>query len=260
VTAVLIDQIGELVTNSPAHGTGLLGRLADAALVLDGPAVAWVGPAGAAPAADSRVDAAGAAVLPGFVDSHAHLVFAGDRAKEFAARRAGQPYTAGGIRATVAATRSASDATLRANLRRLAVEALAQGATTIECKSGYGLTVADEARSLALAREATPEVTFLGAHVVPAEFAADRLRRAGLHRHARRRSPAPPLDRRVLRDRRLRRRRHPAAGRGPFAGERLASVVHFGNGKDAELLLTFAGGPRVTLRSPRVARKNCPGW
>jgi imidazolonepropionase len=173
VTAVLIDRIGELVTNSPAHGAGPLGVLADAALVLDGPAVAWVGPAAAAPAADSRVDAGGAAVLPGFVDSHAHLVFAGDRATEFAARMAGQPYEAGGIRTTVAATRAASDQALRANLRRLVAEALAQGTTTIECKSGYGLTVADEARSVALAREATPEATFLGAHVVPPEFAAD---------------------------------------------------------------------------------------
>jgi imidazolonepropionase len=99
-------------------------------------------------------------MLPGFVDSHAHLVFAGDSAKEFAARMAGQPYTAGGIHATVAATRAASDEALRANLRRLVAEALAQGTTTIECKSGYGLTVADEARSLALAREATPEATF----------------------------------------------------------------------------------------------------
>ena len=173
MTAVLIDQVGELVTNSPEHGTGKLGVLRGAALVLDGPSVAWVGAADDAPSADERVDAAGAAVIPGFVDSHAHLVFAGDRAAEFAARMAGQPYAAGGIRTTVAATRAASDEQLRANLRRLVGEALAQGTTTIECKSGYGLTVADESRSVALAREATPEVTFLGAHVVPPEFTAD---------------------------------------------------------------------------------------
>jgi imidazolonepropionase len=164
--SVLITNIGELVTNSaPA--------LHDAALVIEDAAVAWTGPAARAPAADEMVDAAGRAVLPGFVDSHAHLVFAGERGAEFAARMAGQPYRAGGIRSTVAATRAASDPELRANLARLAAELLAQGTTTFECKSGYGLTVADESRSLALAAEVTPEVTYLGAHVVPPEFDAD---------------------------------------------------------------------------------------
>jgi imidazolonepropionase len=112
-------------------------------------------------------------VLPGFVDSHAHLVFAGERGAEFAARMAGAPYRAGGIRSTVAATRQASDPELRAGLRRLIAEMLRQGTTTLECKSGYGLTVADEARSLSLAAEVTPEVTYLGAHVVPPEFDGD---------------------------------------------------------------------------------------
>ena len=164
--SVLITNIGELVTNSaPA--------LHDAALVVEDAAVAWTGPAARAPAADEMVNAAGRAVLPGFVDSHAHLVFAGERGAEFAARMAGQPYRAGGIRSTVAATRAASDQELRANLARLAAELLAQGTTTFECKSGYGLTVADESRSLALAAEFTPEVTYLGAHVVPPEFDAD---------------------------------------------------------------------------------------
>jgi imidazolonepropionase len=115
-------------------------------------------------------------VLPGFVDSHAHLVFAGERSAEFAARMAGQPYAAGGIRSTVAATRAAPDEQLRANLARLAAEMLAQGTTTFECKSGYGLTVADEARSVALAAEITPEVTYLGAHVVAPEFDGDAAR------------------------------------------------------------------------------------
>ncbi len=171
--SILLDGIGELVTNSPAHGDGPLGRIRDAALVVDGGRVAWVGASGLAPAADERVEAGGRAAIPGFVDSHAHLVFAGDRATEFAARMSGQPYAAGGIRTTVAATRAASDGELRANLRRLAAEALATGTTTIECKSGYGLTVVDEARSVALAAEVTAEVTFLGAHVVPAEYAGD---------------------------------------------------------------------------------------
>ncbi len=178
--SALITNIGELITNAPDvdAGTGDVAgtRLrvhADAAVVIEGGVVAWTGPAAAAPAADEAVDAAGRAVLPGFVDSHAHLVFAGERGAEFAARMAGLPYSAGGIRSTVAATRAASDEQLRANLRRLAAEMLAQGITTFECKSGYGLTVADEQRSVALAAEVTPEVTYLGAHVVPPEFAAD---------------------------------------------------------------------------------------
>src|SRR3984885_3330161 len=147
--------------------------MTDAALVIEDGAVAWTGPAPQAPPADSRVDAEGRAVLPGFVDSHAHLVFAGERGAEFAARMAGLPYSAGGIRSTVAATRAASYAALRAGLARLAAEMLGQGTTTFECKSGYGLTVADESRSVALAAEVTPEVTYLGAHVVPPEFTAD---------------------------------------------------------------------------------------
>ena len=177
--SVLITNIGELVTNRPepdgpgSEGAGGFAAVAGAALVIDEGRVAWTGPASRAPAADQAVDAGGRAVLPGFVDSHAHLVFAGERGAEFAARMAGQPYRAGGIRSTVAATRAASDDQLRANLRKLAAEMLAQGITTFECKSGYGLTVADEARSVALAAEVTPEVTYLGAHVVPAEYEAD---------------------------------------------------------------------------------------
>ncbi|MBV9093145.1 MAG: imidazolonepropionase [Streptosporangiaceae bacterium] len=173
--STLITGIGELVTNGPgAADRGGFAAITDAALVISGGKVAWTGPAARAPAADSALDAAGRAVLPGFVDSHAHLVFAGERSAEFAARMAGRPYTAGGILATVRATRSASDGALRANLRRLAAEMLAAGTTTLECKSGYGLTVADEQRGLALAAEVTPEVTYLGAHVVPPEFAGDR--------------------------------------------------------------------------------------
>ena len=176
--SVLITNIGELVTNAPREAVsvaspGPFEAVAGAAMVLDHGLVAWAGLASEAPAADEMVDAAGRAVLPGFVDSHAHLVFAGERSAEFAARMAGQPYTAGGIAGTVAATRAASDDVLRANLARLAGELLRQGTTTFECKSGYGLTVADEARSVALAAEVTQEVTYLGAHVVPPEFSDD---------------------------------------------------------------------------------------
>ncbi|MFD7904519.1 imidazolonepropionase [Kitasatospora sp. NPDC059722] len=169
----LITGIGSLVTNDPGQGAGPLGLLTDAAVVLDGDTVAWVGPAADAPAADVRFDAEGRALLPGFVDSHAHLVFAGDRTAEFNARMSGQSYTAGGIRTTVAATRAATDAELDANLARFVREALRQGTTTIECKSGYGLTVADEARALRIAARYTPETTYLGAHVVAPEYADD---------------------------------------------------------------------------------------
>lgn len=173
IPSTLITGIGTLVTNDPAHGSGPLGLLTDAAVVIDGDTVAWVGPAAEAPAADERFDAAGRALLPGFVDSHAHLVFAGDRTAEFNARMSGQSYSAGGIRTTVAATRAAADAELDANLARLVREALRQGTTLVECKSGYGLTVEDESRALRIASSYTPETTYLGAHVVAPEFAED---------------------------------------------------------------------------------------
>jgi imidazolonepropionase len=176
--SVLITNIGELIINAPLDAVsvaspGPFAAIENAAIVLDGGLVAWTGLASVAPQADEVVDARGRAVLPGFVDSHAHLVFAGERGAEFAARMAGLPYSAGGIASSVAATRAASDEQLRANLARLAGEMLAQGTTTFECKSGYGLTVADEERSVAIAGEVTPEVTYLGAHVVPPEFAGD---------------------------------------------------------------------------------------
>ncbi|MET9266028.1 imidazolonepropionase [Amycolatopsis sp. NPDC004079] len=160
--AVLITGIGELTTNDPE-----LGKLRDAALVLDGETVAWVGPAAQAPDADERIDVEGRAVLPGWVDSHTHLVFAGDRTAEFEARMAGQAYAAGGIAVTVDATRAASDEQLAANLRRHVEEAAAQGTTCLETKTGYGLNVADETRSARIAGAVADEVTFLGAHLVP---------------------------------------------------------------------------------------------
>ena len=165
--STLVTGIGELVTNDPSVGKGLLGTLADAAVVVSGGHVVWLGPARGAPDADERIDVGGRAVLPGFVDSHAHLVFAGDRAGEFEARMAGVPYDGGGIAATVAATRAATDDELRSHLRALVGEMRAQGTTTVEIKSGYGLDVEQEARALRLAREVSEETTFLGAHVVP---------------------------------------------------------------------------------------------
>lgn len=172
MTTTLISGIGELTTNVAAGGDPT-GTLRDAAVLIDGARIAWVGSSAAAPAADEVVDAGGRAVIPGFVDSHSHLVFGGDRAAEFEARMAGKPYAAGGIRSTVQATRAATDDQLRARLRGFIEELRAQGTTTVEIKSGYGLAVADEERLVRLAAEVTPEVTFLGAHVVPVEYADD---------------------------------------------------------------------------------------
>ncbi|MCB1273237.1 MAG: imidazolonepropionase [Leucobacter sp.] len=168
MSSLLITNIGELTTNDELLGEGLGGRLHDAAVVIDGARVAWVGPAAQAPDADERFDAAGRALLPGWVDSHTHLVFAGDRTAEFEARMAGEAYAAGGINVTMSATRAASDAELEANLVRLIGESRRGGTTTIETKTGYGLTVEDELRSAVVAGRQVDAVTFLGAHVVPA--------------------------------------------------------------------------------------------
>ncbi|MFJ8887588.1 imidazolonepropionase [Streptomyces sp. NPDC102402] len=174
MTTTAITHIANLVTNDPSLGDGTpLGLIHDAAVVIDGDRIAWTGEAGRAPATDEAFDAGGRAVIPGFVDSHSHLVFAGDRTAEFNARMSGRAYSAGGIRTTVAATRAASDDELSANVARYLAEALRQGTTTFETKSGYGLTVEDEARSLRVAARHTDEVTFLGAHIVSPDFADD---------------------------------------------------------------------------------------
>lgn len=173
---MLVEHIGELVTNDPAHDGGPLGVIHDAAVAIDGDRIAWVGSQADVPdgVEGARVDAAGGAALPGFVDSHTHLVFAGDRTAEFDARMRGERYAAGGIQTTVAATRAASDDELRANARRLREEALRTGTTHVEIKSGYGLDIDDEARLLTVARELTDDVTFLGGHVVAPEYAGRR--------------------------------------------------------------------------------------
>jgi imidazolonepropionase len=176
VSSVAITNIRSLVTNDESLGTVVggaakLGELTNAGLVIEHGRVVWVGNSTDVPDADSRMDASGQAVIPGFVDSHAHLMFAGDRAAEFTARMEGKPYSAGGIKTTVAATRAATDEELTASLRALVAEMHASGITTFETKSGYGLSVEDEVRSLRIAAAHTDETTFLGAHVVPAEFA-----------------------------------------------------------------------------------------
>lgn len=171
--STVLHHISSLVTNDPSLGTGPLGLIQDAALVFEGEHVVWVGESSKAPATDNAFDAEGRAVVPGFVDSHSHLVFAGDRTAEFNARMSGQSYTAGGIRSTVTATRLASDDALAANLAGFLAEMLRQGTTTVETKSGYGLTVDEEARALRIAAAHTEEVTYLGAHIVAPEYADD---------------------------------------------------------------------------------------
>lgn len=160
--SIAVRNIGELVTWEPDQSIRH-----DAGLVIEDGRVAWLGPSADTPAADREIDAAGSAVVPGFVDSHTHLVFAGDRSAEFAARMAGQRYQAGGIRTTVAATRAAGAAELARLARRRLAELHAQGTTTVEIKSGYGLDVATEELILDVASALTPETTYLGAHVVP---------------------------------------------------------------------------------------------
>jgi imidazolonepropionase len=173
VSSTVITGIGELVT---CDGTSadLLGIRSNAAVVIEENLIGWIGPAAEAPAADTKIDVGGRVIIPGFVDSHSHLIFAGDRAAEFTARMTGQPYDGGGIGVTVAATRAASDDELTRLLAARIAELRALGTTTVEIKSGYGLTVADEVRALTIARQFTTEATFLGAHVVPAEYANDR--------------------------------------------------------------------------------------
>lgn len=184
MASTLIRNISELWTLDPAledpDERGATGAqvLRDAALVIDGERIAWTGPAAEAPEADERVDAEGRAVLPGWVDSHSHLIFDGDRSAEFEARMAGQAYAAGGIQVTTDATRSASDERLAALVAQRVQAAQALGTTCMETKTGYGLTVEDEKRAAVLAERlieegVLDEATFLGAHLVPAEFADD---------------------------------------------------------------------------------------
>lgn len=173
MTAIALTGIGELVTADETHADGdgsPLGLIQGAAVVVEDGRVVWVGRADAAPDADESRELGGCAVIPSFVDSHSHLVFAGDRSAEFAARMTGEPYDGGGIAVSMEATRAASDDELRVLLSRRIAEMHAQGTGVVEIKSGYGLDIDNEARSLRIAAEFTDETTFLGAHVVPPEF------------------------------------------------------------------------------------------
>jgi imidazolonepropionase len=160
-----------LVTNDQSLGSGILGEISNASLIIENHKIAWVGLTSDVPDTDQQIDVAGKAVIPGFVDSHAHLLFAGERSAEFKARMKSEKYSAGGIKSTVAATREATNDDLEQNMLRLVSEMRSSGITTFEAKSGYGLTTADETRALEIAAKHTPETTFLGAHVVPSEYA-----------------------------------------------------------------------------------------
>jgi len=172
VSSTAFTNIATLVTNEPNIGEGLLGILHDATVVIEDDLITFVGN-GSQSGVDHMIDCSGQTLLPGFVDSHTHLIFAGDRAQEFSARSRGEKYTAGGISTTVEATRRASNLELQKNAQRLLDEALSFGTTTVEIKSGYGLNESDEARSIEIASQFTSETTLLAAHVIPQEFKAD---------------------------------------------------------------------------------------
>jgi len=172
VSSVAFTNIATLVTNDPSIGNGDLGLLQNATVVVENGLISAIStsiPSGV----DQEIDCSGKTLLPGFVDSHSHLIFAGDRADEFSARAHGQKYTAGGIASTIKATRIATDSTLHANAQRLLDEALTTGTTSMEIKSGYGLTEKDELRSIEIAAQFTDETTLLAAHVIPEEFASN---------------------------------------------------------------------------------------
>lgn len=160
--STLFTGISELRTVSEA------GTLADAALIAntDG-TIAWIGPASEAPAADEKVDLGGRAVLPGWVDSHTHMIFDGDRSAEFEARMAGESYQAGGIAVTMDATRSAGEERLEKLLVERIAAARRGGTTTLETKTGYGLNTESEVEAARVAARHVDDVTFLGAHLVP---------------------------------------------------------------------------------------------
>ncbi len=165
MTSLLVRNIGQLVLNDPVFAN--LNEISGAAMVIEGETIAWVGPNASAPSCDEVLDVAGACVIPGFVDSHSHLVFAGERSLEFSSRMTGEKYSAGGIKTTVAKTREATKEQLSLSAKNLLREMHSTGTTTVEIKSGYGLNVETEKRTLEVASELTQETTFLGAHVVP---------------------------------------------------------------------------------------------
>lgn len=159
--STLFTGISELRTVSD------LGTVQDAAIVVTDGVIEWIGAASSAPACDDAIDLEGRAVLPGWVDSHTHMIFDGDRAAEFEARISGGSYEAGGIAVTMAATRTAGSERLTQLLDQRIAAAHAGGTTTLETKTGYGLSVESEAEAARIAATRIEDVTFLGAHLVP---------------------------------------------------------------------------------------------
>lgn len=170
MSSKLICNIFQLITNSNRD----LGIIENAAFVIENGKVAWVGENKNAPDCDQKIDANGGVVTPGFVDSHTHAVFAGDRHKDYVARMAGTKYASGGIRTTVEATRSATFEELTTLTKSIVHRSFNSGTTTIEIKSGYGLDIETEVKILKVAKQFTDETTFLGAHVLPKEFSDER--------------------------------------------------------------------------------------
>ena len=131
MSSIAFTNIETLVTNNPSTGDGVLGVMHGASLVVENGVISHIGtkaPSGV----DKEIDCTGKTLLPGFIDSHSHLIFAGDRADEFSARSRGEKYSAGGIQSTVEKTRSASDEMLARNAQTLLNEAIQTGTTTIE--------------------------------------------------------------------------------------------------------------------------------
>jgi len=172
VSSIAFANAANLVTNVSELGDGILGLISKATVVVEDGLISQI-TQGVPSGVDSLIDCTGKTLLPGFVDSHSHLIFSGDRAQEFSARSRGEKYTAGGIAATVAATRAASNSDLSLNAKNLLNEAVLSGTTTMEIKSGYGLTEKDELRSLEIASQFSDETTLLAAHVIPEEFRTD---------------------------------------------------------------------------------------
>ena len=172
MTSLALTNIQTLVTNSSHHGTGVLGEINNCSLVIEDGVISQISPT-IPQGVDQEIDCSAKTVIPGFVDSHSHLIFAGDRSAEFAARARGEKYSAAGIATTVSATRAASDEALSRNVEKLLNEAISLGTTTIEIKSGYGLTTHDEERCIEIATRFTDETTLLAAHVVPLEYRDD---------------------------------------------------------------------------------------
>lgn len=173
MTSTLFSNAKQVITNSSGR-LYEIDLIEDASLLVENGKVAWIGPSSNAPAADEIVNCENKVIIPGFVDSHTHLIFGGDRSDEFAARMSGERYTAGGINYTVEKTRSSSDQALRTNAASLISEMHSTGTTSFEIKSGYGLTLQDEIRSLKIAKEFSEDVTLMAAHVVPLEFSDNR--------------------------------------------------------------------------------------